>query len=94
MQPLVERYWSTFEEEGPIELEAFLDQVAAGKHGEYTRQDILDFIDEMHGAMLANIELKATEGPQYEAMREFAIRQTEEQMERLRRKFRSDDRRS
>ncbi len=87
MQSLVDRYWSTFEEEGPIELEAFLEQVAEGKHGEYTKKEILDFIDEMLGAMLANIDLKATEGPQYEAMRDFAIRQTEEQMERLREKF-------
>lgn len=87
MQSLADKYWSTFEEEGPIELEAFLDQVAEGKHGEYSKEEILDFIDEMLGAMLHNIELKATEGPQYEAMREFAIRQTEEQMERLKQKF-------
>jgi len=89
VEPLIDRYWNTFQEEGPIELEAFLDQVAEGKHGAYSKQEILDFIDEMLQTMLANIELKATEGPQYEAMREHAVRQTEEQMERLKAKYKN-----
>lgn len=87
MDSLTDLYWTTFQEEGPIDLEAFLEQVAEGKHGEYGKKEILDFIDDILGTMLANIELKATEGPQYEAMREQAIRQTEEQMERLKEKY-------
>lgn len=87
MSSLNEIYWETFQEDGPIELEDFLDQVVAGKHGTFTRKEILDFIDEVLGTMLANIELKASEGPQYEAMRDEALLRTEEQMERLKEKY-------
>ena len=87
MQRLSEIYWQLVQEEGPIELEVFLEQVSQGRHGTFTPQEIADFIDEMHQTMLANIQLKATEAPEYEAMRAEIEERTHEQIRRLKAKY-------
>lgn len=89
MERLTQRYWQVFEEEGPLELEEFLEQVRAGKHGEYSPREIGDFLDEVLGTMLANIQLKAGEAPAYESMREEIEARTEERIERLKEKYAS-----
>ena len=87
MERLSEVYWQLVQEEGPIELEDFLEQVSQGRHGPFTPREIGDFIDEMHQTMLANIQLKATEAPEYEAMRAEIEERTNEEMRRLKAKY-------
>lgn len=87
MQRLSEIYWQLVQEEGPIELEVFLEQVSQGKHGRFTPQEIGDFIDEMFQTMLANIQLKASEAPEYEAMRAEIEERTHQQIRQLKEKY-------
>lgn len=90
MESLGEKYWRIFEEEGPIELEEFLRQVKGGEHGDISPQEVRDFLDEMLMTMLNNIQLKASEAPQYEAMREQVEQQTYDQIERLKSMYASE----
>lgn len=87
MERLTELYWEIFQEEGPIELEEFLKQLTEGKHGEYAPEEIGDFLDEMLETMLANIRIKASEAPHYEAMREQVEADTAEKIARLKEKY-------
>lgn len=83
METLEEKYWRIFQEEGPIDLEDFLKQLKAGDHGEISPKVIDDFLDDMLQTMLGNIQLKASEAPHYEAMREQIEQETEARMARL-----------
>lgn len=87
MERLTERYWQVFQDEGPIELEEFLEQVSEGKHGEFSPREIRDFLDEVLQTMLANIQLKASEGPAYESMRAEIEARTEERIQRLKEQY-------
>lgn len=83
LETLEEKYWRVFQEEGPLELEEFLEQVKEGRHGPVTPEEIDAFLDDVLQTMLANIQLKATESPHFEAMRPEVEAQTEERIRRL-----------
>jgi len=87
VESLAEKYWALFYEEGPIELEEFLQQIKAGKHGDISPKEIDDFLDEMLATMLGNIQVKASESPEYEAMRADVEIQTEQRMARLKAEY-------
>lgn len=87
MERLTELYWQLVQEEGPLELEEFLEQVASGKHGAFAPQEIARFLDETYRTMIANIELKASEAPDYESMREEIVAHTEERIQRLKERY-------
>lgn len=83
MANLEDKYWRIFQEEGPLDLEDFLKQLKAGEHGDVSPKEIRDFLDDMLETMLGNIQLKATESPQYEGMREEVEQQTADRIARL-----------
>lgn len=87
LETLEEKYWRVFHEEGPLELEEFLEQIKEGKHGQITAEEIDDFLDDMLQTMLANIQLKATESPHFEAMRPEVEARTEERIRRLKARY-------
>lgn len=87
MTRLYEVYLEYVQEEGPIELEPFLEQVVQGKHGEFSPEEIDDFIDETLGAMIDNIRVKAGEAPHLEAMREDVENETFARMKQLKEKY-------
>ena len=87
LESLKEKYWRIYEEEGPIELEAFLRQIKEGRHGAVSVREINDFLDEMLQTMLSNIQLKASESPAFEAMRPEVEQRTEEEIARLKARY-------
>ncbi len=90
MERLEEKYWRIFQEEGPIDLEDYLRQLKAGEHGEISAKEINDFLDDMLQTMLGNIQLKASEAPHYEAMREQVEQETVARIERLKTLYGAD----
>ena len=87
MTRLYEVYLEYVQEEGPIELEPFLEQVVAGQHGEFSPEEIDDFIDEVLGAMIDNIRSKVDEAPHLEDMREEVEAETYARIKELKAKY-------
>ncbi len=83
---LLQRYWEVFSEEF-LDFEEFLERVAAGTYGSYTREEILAFIDAVEEITLRNIDSKAQEGPQYAAMRDQVLEETQERFRALRARY-------
>lgn len=83
---LADLYW---EEHGfaGLSIEAFLDDVAAGRYGPVTPEEIRTFLFEMEAAILENIENKASEAPQLAAMVPALIQDTRERFRRLRERY-------
>lgn len=79
-------YWEAHGFEG-LDLELFLQQVHEGKYGSFERREIAAFLDSMEASMIENIEAKAAEAPQFAAMREEVIAQTEAKFAALRAKY-------
>ncbi len=52
---LTELYLNQMAEEGPISLEAFLDRLLQGEFGSFTKEEILDFLEEMERQTMASI---------------------------------------
>jgi len=87
MSRLSDLYLELVQDEGPIELEAFLERIAQGQHGEFRPDEIEAFIDETLGAMIDNIRIKANEAPHLEEMRDEVEAETHERMKRLKEKY-------
>lgn len=87
MSKLSDLYLELVQEEGPIELEAFLDRIKEGQHGEFSPAEIEAFIDETLGAIIDNIRIKAGEAPHLEQMREEVEAETYARMKRLKEKY-------
>lgn len=87
MSRLSDLYLEIVQDEGPIELEPFLEMVVSGKHGEFSPSEIDDFIDETLGAMIDNIRVKASEAPHLEDMRADVESETYAQMKELKAKY-------
>ena len=87
MSRLSELYLELVQEEGPIELEPFLELIVKGEHGDFSPSEIDDFIDETLGAMIDNIRIKAGEAPHLEAMREDVEAETYPRMKELKEKY-------
>jgi len=87
MTRLYEVYLEYVQEEGPIELEPFLEQVVAGQHGEFSPEEIDDFIDEVLGAMIDNIRSKVDEAPYLEDMREEVEAETYARIKELKERY-------
>jgi len=52
---LYEMYLDRMAEEGPIPLEAFLDRVLSGEFGQFSKDEILTFIEEMEQQTMASV---------------------------------------
>lgn len=87
MSRLSDLYYELVQDEGPIELEHFLKRVVSGEHGEFSPSEIDDFIDETLGAILDNIQLKASEAPHLEDMRAEVESETYARMKELKQKY-------
>ncbi|MCL6520755.1 MAG: hypothetical protein K6U79_00045 [Firmicutes bacterium] len=73
--------------EEPLDLEEFLERVAGGEWGSYTRAEIGDFLDEMEVRTAANIRLKAEEGGEWAHRAREAEEEAMERLSRLRARF-------
>jgi len=87
MSRLSDLYLELVQEEGPIELEAFLERIKQGQHGEFSPAEIEEFIDETLSAMIDNIRIKASEAPYLEEMREEVEAETYARIKRLKEKY-------
>lgn len=80
VEQLKETYWELAQEEG-LGLGDFLERVQAGEWGQVAGEAIRRFLLDVEETMLANIEVKAQEGPPYSMMAEQAAEQTREMIE-------------
>lgn len=87
MSRLSDVYLELVMDEGPIELEPFLERVASGELGEFSPSEIDDFIDETLGAMIDNIRVKASEAPHLEEMRADVEAETYARIKELKEKY-------
>ena len=60
-----------------------VERLLAKEWGPYTREDILDLLREIEGQMLANIQVKALEGPRFAEMAEEVSERTQREFEAL-----------
>jgi len=84
---LSDLYYELVQDEGPIELEAFLERVARGEHGEFSPEEIEAFIDETLGMMIENIRVKASEAPYYGEMAAQVEAEAYERIKALKEKY-------
>ncbi|MBX5465489.1 MAG: hypothetical protein IRZ26_08050 [Clostridia bacterium] len=80
-RPTLDELYTELAMEEPLDLEAFLERVAAGEWGAYSREEIGTFLDGVEVRTAGNIRLKAEEGGDW-ARR--AREAEEEALERLR----------
>lgn len=64
-------------------LEEFVARLLAKEWGPYSKEDILDLLHEIEGQMLANIQVKALEGPRFADRAEEVSEQTQREFEVL-----------
>lgn len=85
---LMQVYWDAHGFEG-IDLEAFLQDVQAGKFGTFTSAQIRHFLMTMEAQIIENIETKAAEAPQFQMVKDEMIDETAERFRLLRQQFAS-----
>ncbi|MEW6044886.1 MAG: hypothetical protein AB1609_00150 [Bacillota bacterium] len=74
---LWERY-SELSSDEPLTLEEFLAMAVSGRFGERPEPDTIErFLRRVEGLILANIETKLEESPQFHAMRDDAVERTQ-----------------
>lgn len=81
-EPLWDLYQRVCQEE-VRPLEEFVERLLAKEWGPYPREDILELLHEIEGQMLANIQVKALEGPRFAEMADEASEQTQREFEAL-----------
>lgn len=57
-------------------LEEFVDRLLAGEWGSFAADDVLELLRDLEGRVLANIQIKAGEGPRYADMAEDVAERT------------------
>jgi hypothetical protein len=78
--------WGLYEHwcmEEVISLREFVTRLKAGEFGVFHRDEVVDFLREIESNMLENIELKATEEPMLEDMKEQYMAETSQEIEDL-----------
>ena len=81
-----EQLWNLYQtvwQEEVRPLDEFVERLLAKEWGPYTREDILDLLREIEGQMLANIQVKALEGPRFAEMAEEVSERTQREFEAL-----------
>ena len=66
-----------------VPLDEFLRRLAAGEWGPYAKDDVLALLQELESMMLANIQMKAHEGPRFAEMADDVSEQTQAEFEKL-----------
>lgn len=79
-------YWEAHGPQG-IEVETFLEDVAKGLYGEFSREEIRTFLLNMETSILENIESKASEAPHFAALKDEIVQETVERFRRMRARF-------
>lgn len=82
----MDRLWELYEHwcmEEVISLREFVTRLKAGEFGVFRRDDVVDFLREIESNMLENIELKATEEPMLEDMKEQYMAETSQEIDDL-----------
>jgi hypothetical protein len=82
----MDRLWGLYEHwcmEELISLREFVTRLKAGEFGAFKRDDVVGFLREIEASMLENIELKASESPMLEELREERMAETSQQIDEL-----------
>ncbi len=64
-------------------LEEFVERLLTKEWGPFSKEDLLDLLHEIEGQMLANIQVKALEGPRLADRAEEVSEQTQREFEAL-----------
>lgn len=82
----MERLWALYEHwcmEELINLRDFILRVKSGEFGSFSRDEVIALLREIEANILANIELKAMEDPELEALKEERMAETSQEIEAL-----------
>jgi hypothetical protein len=82
----MERLWELYEHwcmEELVSLRDFVRRLKGGEYGHFTRDEVVTFLQEIETNMLENIELKATEDPNLNALKDERIAETSQEIEEL-----------
>ncbi|BAS26041.1 hypothetical protein [Limnochorda pilosa] len=74
--------------EEPVGLEEFVEEALRRRLGAVTAGELFDFLDEVEGDMLHNIQVKSQELPYYQATQDDAETRVRQQIESLRERVR------
>jgi hypothetical protein len=83
---IMDRLWALYEHwcmEELISLREFILRVKAGEFGPFSRDEVIALLREIEANILANIELKAMEDPELEALKEERMAETNQEIEAL-----------
>jgi len=64
-------------------LTEFLRRLLAGEWGHYSKDEILELLQEIEGMMLSNIQVKAMEGPRFAKAADEVSEHTQKEFEEL-----------
>ena len=82
----MDRLWGLYEHwcmEELISLRAFVTRLKAGEFGAFSRDDVVGFLREIEANMLENIELKATEDPTLDELKEERLAEASQEIDAL-----------
>ena len=81
-EALWDLYQQTCQDE-MVPLEQFIRRLAAGEWGAYSKDDVLELLQELETMMQANIQMKVHEGPRFAQMADEVSEQTHAEFEKL-----------
>jgi hypothetical protein len=86
MEARMDRLWELYEHwcmEELISLRAFILRLKAGEFGPFTRDDVVGLLREIEANIFENIETKAMEDPELNAVKEDRVDETTQMIEEL-----------
>ena len=82
----MDHLWGLYEHwcmEELISLREFVTRLKAGEFGAFSRDEVVGFLREIEASMLENIELKASENPMLEELKEERREETSQEIDEL-----------
>jgi hypothetical protein len=82
----MDHLWGLYEHwcmEELISLREFVTRLKAGEFGAFSRDEVVGFLREIEASMLENIELKASENPMLEELKEERRAETSQEIDGL-----------
>lgn len=86
---IMHAYWELFMEE-QVSLEDFCQRLADGEFGQYSKEHITVFLNEVEASILQNIDTMLEANPQLAPLRDERIAETQEMIADLLRRFGSN----
>jgi hypothetical protein len=82
MNRILEIYSRRMMEE-PLDLREFLNELMNGVHGNFSRAEILEFLELLRDRIISNIHLKASEDPRFSQDAKRVVKETEDFIDSL-----------